>query len=361
MTTASQLLGALLSFLLPMLGLGGGVPVPGGDRPALAATSGSALRPTVASDSTPGTTSSGSIRVMLVGDMMLARGVGTRIAAEGIHAPFQQVQAILDKADLRLGNLECVVSTRGRAASKLYTFRARPGAVGALRVAGFDMVGLANNHALDFGRPAMRDTIRHVRAAGIRTAGAGTDSAAARAPVIVVRNGLRIAFLDRVDAHLDSNEWPRLRWEATDSRTGLAYARPRQLRADVRAARHIADVVIVMLHSGREYAQGPTAAQRQVVQAAVDGGADLVVSAHPHVLQRPRWIGHTYVAWSLGNFLFDGFETVPGARDSAILDVTLTRDGVRSVRWHPVVIRNGFPRPARGADATRILARLGIH
>ena len=98
--------------------------------------------------------------------------------------------------------------------------------------------------------------------------GAGDDRAAARAPVILERNGLRIAFLDRVDAKLNSHEWPGLDWEATDHRSGLAYARPAQLRADVRAARRHADVVVVMLHSGREYAKGPTKAQRRVVKAA---------------------------------------------------------------------------------------------
>jgi hypothetical protein len=65
------------------------------------------------------------------------------------------------------------------------------------------------------------------------------------------------------------------------------------------------------------------------------------------------------IAWSLGNFVFDGFATIPGARDSAILDVTLGRQGVTSVRWHPVVLRGGFPQPAVGADRRRILARLG--
>ena len=64
------------------------------------------------------------------------------------------------------------------------------------------------------------------------------------------------------------------------------------------------------------------------------------------------------VAWSLGNFVFDGFATVPGARDSAILDVTLGPTGVTSVRWHPVILRGGFPQPASGADRRRILDRL---
>ncbi|MBX3029567.1 MAG: CapA family protein [Chloroflexi bacterium] len=299
-------------------------------------------------------------RVMLMGDVMLARSVGDRIRREGPGAPFRRVKPILDRADLVIANLETVISKRGTRANKLYTFRARPKSVRALRKGGVDIVGLANNHTLDYGRTALRDTIRILDRAGIRSAGAGRDRTAARAPVIVTRNGLRIAFLDRADANLDSYEWPRLRWEATTKRSGLAYARPKQLREDVRAAKRRADVVIVMLHSGREYAKSPTNAQRRVVEAALDGGAALVVSAHPHVLQKGRHRGSTMVAWSLGNFVFDGFETIPGARDSAILDVTLTRQGVASVRWHPVIIRQGFPKPATGADRRRILRTLGV-
>jgi poly-gamma-glutamate capsule biosynthesis protein CapA/YwtB (metallophosphatase superfamily) len=337
---------AIISFILGLLlAWLGSVPITDVPPPPPSVTTPSATSP--------------SVRLMVVGDMILARGIGDRIAAEGNGAPFRRVQSIFDRADLLIGNLECVVSNRGSRAAKLYTFRAKPRTVGVLRQAGFDLVGLANNHTLDYGRVALRDTIRHLRDAGIRPMGAGRDRHAARAPVVLTRDGLRIAFLDRADAKLDSYEWPHLDWEATDSRSGLAYARPAELRADVRAARRVADVVVVMFHSGREYAKGPTKAQRRVVEAALDGGAALVVSAHPHVLQKGRRSGSTMVAWSLGNFLFDGFGNVPGARDSAILDVTLTRDGVRSVRWHPVVLRGGFPQPATGADRSRILERLG--
>lgn len=296
---------------------------------------------------------------MVVGDLMLAREIDDRIARGGVRAPFRQVQHILRRADLLIGNLESVITTRGRRQSKLYTFRAPARGAKALRAAGFDLVGVANNHALDFGRTGLADTLRNLRHAGVRSMGGGADADAARAPVILTRDGLRIAFLDRADARMDSYEWPRLRWEATDRRSGLAYGRPSELRADVRAARRVADVVVVMLHSGREYATSPTRAQRRLVESALEGGAALVVSSHPHVLQRGRRRGPTMVAWSLGNFVFDGFATVPGGRDTAILDVTLGRKGVTSVRWHPVVIRGGFPRPAAGADRRRILARLG--
>lgn len=296
---------------------------------------------------------------MVVGDLMLARAVDARIAREGVGAPFRAVRRILDRADLLVGNLESVVTTRGTRQAKMYTFRAPARGAASLRRAGFDLVSLANNHALDFGREGLADTMRNLRRVGVRSMGAGTDAARARAPVIIRRDGLRIAFLARADARMDSNEWPRLRWEATERRSGLAYGRPSELRADVRAARRVADVVVVMLHSGREYATSPTPAQRRIVEAAIRGGAALVVSSHPHVLQRGRRTGSAMIAWSLGNFVFDGFATIPGARDSAILDVTLGRQGVTSARWHPVIIRGGFPRPASGADRRRILARLG--
>jgi poly-gamma-glutamate synthesis protein (capsule biosynthesis protein) len=296
---------------------------------------------------------------MVVGDLMLARQVDARIAREGVRAPFRAVQGILGRADLLIGNLESVITTRGTRQAKTYTFRAPARGAASLRRAGFDLVSLANNHALDFDRVGLADTMRSLRREGVRSMGAGADAARARAPVVLTRDGLRIAFLARADARMDSNEWPRLRWEATGRRSGLAYGRPTELRADVRAARRIADVVVVMLHSGREYATSPTPAQRRLVDAAVRGGAALVVSSHPHVLQRGRRTGSTMVAWSLGNFVFDGFATIPGARDSAILDVTLGRQGVTSARWHPVIIRGGFPRPASGADRRRILARLG--
>ncbi len=295
---------------------------------------------------------------MVVGDLMLARLVDARIAREGVRAPFRQVERILGRADLLIGNLESVVTTRGTRQAKTYTFRAPARGAASLRRAGFDLVSLANNHALDFGREGLADTMRNSAGSAsgpwVRARHGGTREA----PVDITRDGLRIAFLARADARLDSTSGHA----SVGKRPGVGVAwptPPSELRADVRAARRVADGGRVMLHSGREYASSPTPAQRRIVAAALAGGAALVVSSHPHVLQRGRRTGSTMVAWSLGNFVFDGFATIPGARDSAILDVTLGRQGVTSVRWHPVIIRGGFPRPASGADRRRILARLG--
>jgi poly-gamma-glutamate synthesis protein (capsule biosynthesis protein) len=293
---------------------------------------------------------------MAVGDLMLARSIGRRIQSDGATAPFRQVASILAEADLLVGNLECAISIRGNPVAKTYRFRAPPKAARGLAEVGFDIVGLANNHALDYGPVALADTLSHLERNGVAHAGAGTDRRSAREPAIVTRNGLRIAFLSYVDAELASPEWASLDWEATEARAGLAYGRPDEVAADVEAAGSRADVVIVMLHAGRELRRQPTRSQRRLALAATEAGAALVIGAHPHRLQAAAWKGDGYVAWSLGNFVFDRFGGT--WNDTAILDVTLTAEGVSAVRWRPAVIEDGFPRKATRSEARRIREQL---
>ena len=99
------------------------------------------------------------------------------------------------------------------------------------------------------------------------------------------------------------------------------------------------------------------ASQISLANAAISAGAKLVLGAHPHVLQGYVAGNHTLIAYSLGNFVFDGFSGV--ANDSVILDVTLSAAGVESFHWLPVVITStGRPRPAVGAEIPRVLGRI---
>lgn len=294
---------------------------------------------------------------MVAGDVMLARTIGAAIQRDG-PGIFEGVTAPLGLADLLFVNLECSVSDTGHAVEKSYTFRAPPRAIEALTAAGVDAVGLANNHSLDYGPDALFDTIDRLTDAGIQSAGAGGDEAAAHAPTMFSSAGApSVAMLSFVDAALESPEWPSLDWAARPDRAGLAYATPESIARDVAAARATADVVVVMLHAGLEYDPTPNASQQTLASAAIEAGAALVVGHHPHVLQRAERIGSSLIAYSLGNLVFDNM--FGEANDSAILDVTLSADGVQEVRWHPIVLVTGLPRPAHGPDAARILARLG--
>jgi poly-gamma-glutamate synthesis protein (capsule biosynthesis protein) len=293
---------------------------------------------------------------MAAGDVMLARTVGSRMKQDP-SAPFAGVTDIFDKADLVLLNLECTISTRGTREPKSFAFRARPLAAKVLKDAHVDIVSQANNHGMDYGPVAMADARELLAAQGIDVIGAGENSSQARAPVIVDQNGLRVAFLAYLGLFHDSGGWSAYPWEAGPSKPGLALARKKQIRADVRNAQEDADVVVVFYHAGDALDTTPSDLQRSLTNAALDAGAQLVISTSPHILQGTRREGKTFVAYSLGNFVFD--ESRNSANDSVILDVTLSKAGVDSVRLIPILMVDAFPRRATGADAARIRRRLG--
>jgi poly-gamma-glutamate synthesis protein (capsule biosynthesis protein) len=287
---------------------------------------------------------------------MLARSLGRALSANPADSPFAAVRELLRGADLAVGNLECAIGTAGEPQPKAYTFRAPPAAAPALADAGFDLLSLANNHTLDYGAPTLSETIQLLDAQGLLHAGAGANAAAARRPVIAEAGGLRLAFLAYANVPVERGGFVTAGWTAGADTPGLAWAVPEQITADVAAAGPQADHVIVLLHSGYEGSEQPNDTQRASAHAAIDAGATLVIGAHPHVLQGIERYKGGLIAYSLGNFVFDGFDGA-GA-ESAILTLTLTRAGIDGYRWTPVVLRAGRPQPAEGAQAEAILARL---
>src|SRR5262249_44891518 len=160
-------------------------------------------------------------------------------------------------------------------------------------------VTVANNHGVDFGRRTFASGLRTIRRAGVLPVGGGTDLPGALAPAIVVRGGLRVAFVG-FDAYPPFGFW------ATAGRAGLAPGIVAAVRTAVTAARTRADVVVAYFHWGVELHTTPNAKQRRLASAAIAAGADVVLGAHPHVLQPVRSrSGGRLVAYSLGNFVFD--------------------------------------------------------
>ena len=291
---------------------------------------------------------------MAVGDVMLARSIGDRILAGGPAVPFAGVASTLAEADLLVVNLECAISERGEPQPKGYTFRAPLAAADSLALAGVDVVGLANNHALDYGPEALADTFQLLSERGIAYTGAGSSQEAARAPAVIERNGLRLAFLGYVDVPVESGGFDTRSWTAGLDSPGVAWAVPEHVAADVAAARALADVVIVLFHFGLESRAEVTDLQRALAHAAIEAGASLVIGSHPHVLQGVEQYGGGLIVYSLGNFVFDGFGFPENY--SAIFTATLTREGAQDFGWVPVVVENGLPRLANSEEALAALA-----
>jgi len=271
----------------------------------------------------------GRITLVAVGDLMLSRSVEERMRAYGTLFPFQVLAPLLQEADIAVGNLECALTLGGEPAGKTYTFRAHPDMAAGLAQAGFDLLSLANNHVLDYGAEGLDETIAALEAHGLRPVGAGPQAAS---PVILEVRGLRVAFLARNTIG--------------SPQEGLAWGGEEEaLRRDVRRAREQADVVVLLLHAGQEYAAEVTPEQRRLAHAAVEAGADLVIGHHTHTtLETERYL-NGLIAYGLGDFVFD-IDIVDAARDGALLRVVLGREGVVRADWIPTrIVDDVQPRP----------------
>jgi poly-gamma-glutamate capsule biosynthesis protein CapA/YwtB (metallophosphatase superfamily) len=239
--------------------------------------------------------------LVFVGDIMLDRGVEWQIEKNGnndFRFPFLKIAEELQKADILFGNLEGPISDKGQKVGSIYSFRMEPQALDGLTFAGFDVLSLANNHILDYTRLAMEDTFSRLREADIYYVGAGLNETEAYSPLIKDINGTKIAFLAFTNLGPAS-------WEAKENRSGMALVGKERLEDAIKNAKSKSDLVVVSFHFGDEYKSSPTEEQKTIAQLAIDSGADLVVGHHPHVIEPVEEYKGKYIAYSLGNLVFD--------------------------------------------------------
>lgn len=279
---------------------------------------------------------------------------------------FAKVRPLTTSADVCVVNLECPFTSRGEKLTKNFNFRARPELSAALSAGGVDVVSLANNHLMDYGREGLFDTISTLDGAGIRHFGAGRSLEDARTPTIIEVKGVKIAFLGYFflgDRNIEPKEVI-----ATSEQPGVAghfsdtAELMKMMQADVRAAKTKADHVIPFFHWGREGKGQPEPYQIELAHAAIDAGASAVLGSHPHVLQGIEVYRGATIAYSLGNFVFGG-NWDPKDKRTALLELKLTRTKVTKTTVIPAM-SDAYPtvpvQPylAEGAQATEVLAHL---
>jgi len=263
---------------------------------------------------------------------------------------FGSIATVLRSADFAAVNLETAVTSGGTPQPKTYHFRAQPAAFTALRDAGVDLVTMANNHVLDYGPVGLSDTMAAARAARFPYVGIGVNAAAAWAPYLTTIKGTRIAVVGVSQvAELASS------WVATPRRPGEANAidLSRTLAA-VRTAKRLASIVIVFMHWGTEGQACPDPGQLSLARQLAAAGASIIIGAHAHMLQGSGWLGRTFVAYGLGNFLWweRSYSTATG-----VLDLTVHPHGPLTARFIPAVVSGtGQPIADRGARARQAAA-----
>lgn len=292
-----------------------------------------------------------TVTISLVGDILLDRGVRIKLDENGLDYPYRKLEKILRKSDITFGNLECPLTTGGSPIlkDKKLIFKADPPNSGALREAGFDVLNLANNHTMDYGREGLVETLKILNDSGIRTIGAGTNRDEAHKPVYIKRNGIIIGCLGFC-------AFPSEGYFFLENNPDIAHANE-NMEQEIRSAKANCDILIVSCHWGREYNFYPSDVQRKLAHTAVDNGADMVWGHHPHVLQGIEKYKSGIIFYSLGNFVFD--KQVPEGTDQSIIANLSTRNGkLEEIEMVPVEINNCQPYEITGSKAQELFYRL---
>ena len=294
------------------------------------------------------------MRLALAGDTMLGRQCGERLGHVPADAMFDSgVADAARDADLFVLNLECCISDRGERFPdpfKPFFFRAPPAAVAVLQLLGVDAVTLANNHALDYGPVALLDTLRHLDDAGIAHVGAGRDRAAARHPIVLEHDRVRLGIIALTDHPAE--------FAADDAAPGVAFADLRH-RDDSWVIEQIdqldADLKLVSPHWGPNMTTEPVPHVMMAASAFRRAGATLVAGHSAHVF---HGVGDQ-VVYDLGDFIDDYARDRILRNDLGLLFLVTFDDGVTTqVEMVPLALDHCRTRLADQAESAWIADRM---
>lgn len=267
------------------------------------------------------------ITLVFSGDILLSSYVLNNYEKSGINGVLsEELQLEMQNADITMVNEEFPFSTRGtQAQDKQFTFRVDPSYVKILQEMGIDVVTVANNHALDYGKEALSDTFQTLDGAGIAYVGAGESKERAAEPYIVEMSGKKIGFLAA------SRVIPEVSWNIDNQQPGmLCTYDSAELCEAIRKTKESCDYVVVYVHWGIERENTPQDYQRQLGQAYIDAGADMVIGSHPHVLQGIEYYNGKPIVYSLGNYIFN-----QDIGSTVLLKATVTPENETSLQVIP--------------------------
>jgi poly-gamma-glutamate synthesis protein (capsule biosynthesis protein) len=286
---------------------------------------------------------------VMLGDGPLSPGMGTASAIKkhGGEFIFKFARPILDKGDIVFGNLEAVLAgdVPGKTRLDACCFYGPSGSVNGLKYAGFNVLSVANNHALEYGWRSLTETITLLEANGIKCTGYNGSDSNNQGLITCGHNGFKTAFLSYCLIN--------------DSTAITTTDKPSEIYAQIKNARTAVDLVVVSMHWGDEYIQKPSVEQIEMAHNMIDSGASLVLGHHPHVIQGIELYGGGLIAYSLGNFVFD-MSYIPATRNGLILECSLNKTGtVSGYNIHPVRINSMFqPVPLEGREKTTALCNI---
>lgn len=240
-----------------------------------------------------------STRLVMTGDIMLAREVQREIQRKNNQSPWRDMKAFFNDADWVMGNFEAGVSAHNNcAATDHLCFAVPPQSLDYLKDAGFTALGIENNHSADTGENARAQTRTAITAAGI----SAIDYE--HSPGFYRSHNYIFSFITLSNVA---------------DKTGFKVDIPsNELRQKIRLAKSFSDWLIVNIHWGAELADWPQPNQKAMAEWLIDQGVDVIIGHHPHVIQPAECIKGKPVFFSLGNHVFD--QKYPQTKQGLIAD-----------------------------------------
>jgi len=287
------------------------------------------------------------ISLIAVGDVCLAGRINEKL---GMTDPFELVKDEIRNCTISVGNLECVVSDKGKPTKTSEPIlRASPLAINYLRI--FTVLSFANNHTLDCGIEGMRDTSNALTRHGILTLGSGENYQQAIRPLIVERNSLRIAFISFVYSFLQDGIplFSTLQRMRLYNRPGPARYFEGDVLSWIRKLKEKTDCIIASIHWGRSDIDYPAPPQRFIAEKLIDCGVDVIFGHHSHYIQGIQKYHNGLIFYSLGNFVFDPF--LSSAKYGLMVKLNLSAKGISGHKLIPININENC-QPMELTEAT---------
>lgn len=300
-------------------------------------------------------------RVSFVGDVMLSRFMQPVYEKEGMNEIFSYAKKDWQESDHVIANLESSI-VKDTEKTEFYNIDEsrinfaidEKMMIDLADESGIDTFNLANNHIADFGLEGILETLDIIEKNNIQQTGLYQNHTKIDEMYSIIDLGeYQVSVVSFSDV-IPSNRGLGVR----ENKPGVILPNTQQsqlLKRVIQSAKSHTDLVFVYAHWGEEYTYQPSDKQRLLAQELVDVGADLIVGAHPHVLQPVELIDGVPVIYSIGNFIFD--QGLGSTVSSVMMHVNTDGKRIDSIEFLPYKIVNGIPKPEESKLARQVTYR----
>lgn len=253
--------------------------------------------------------------ILNFGDLMLDRNVKKQIDANGPDYIFKKLSEgdglISSDPDVIAANLEGSFANKRRPTSKSIAFRFDPKLIPTLTKYHFNLFNLSNNHSFDMTTQGFKESQANLKKAGISYYG----------------QQYNITDENLLVKQIGDFKFGLIGLDDTINKVGLIKVKELIKKAKDQGA----EIIMVNIHWGDEYKEKSNSRQQQLGHALIDSGVDAIIGHHPHVVEEMEIYKNRPIFYSLGNFVFDQYFSVPTQQELGVGLIFTQKDNQKSI------------------------------